>query len=179
MKTKLFFTLILVTLSVVPLWAKGPNGASTSAGLTNAEKANILYLYEEEKLAHDIYVEMYGLYGAYIFNNISESEQRHMSAVAKLISKYELDNTVLQNGPGIFTDEVLQEEYDRLMEKGSLNLTSALKVGVEIEEMDISDIERILEETDKADIKRVLFNLLDGSYNHLDAFYSQLGFIPQ
>ena len=114
-----------------------------------------------------------------LFNNISESEQRHMSAVAKLISKHELDNTVLQNGPGIFTDEVLQEEYDRLMEKGSLNLTSALKVGVEIEEMDISDIERMLEETYKADIKLVLFNLLDGSNNHLDAFYSQLGFIPQ
>lgn len=174
MKTKLFFVLIFLTFSVVPLWAKGPNGTSTSAGLTGSEKANILYLYEEEKLAHDIYVEMYGLYGAYIFNNISESEQRHMSALARLISKYEPDNTVLQNGPGIFINKVLQEEYDRLMEKGSLNLTCALKVGVEIEEMDISDIESMLEETDKADIKRVLFNLLDGSYNHLDAFYSQI-----
>ncbi|MBW1851699.1 MAG: DUF2202 domain-containing protein, partial [Deltaproteobacteria bacterium] len=77
MKTKIFFALILVALSVAPLWAKGPNGPSTSSGLTDTEKANILYLFEEEKLAHDIYVEMYNSYGAYIFNNISESEQRH------------------------------------------------------------------------------------------------------
>ena len=32
------------------------------------------------------------------------------------------------------------------------------------------DIETMLEDTDKADIERVLSNLLDGSYNHLDAF---------
>jgi hypothetical protein len=49
---------------------------------------------------------------------------------------------------------------------------------VEIEEMDIGDIERMLEETDKADIKRVLSNLLNGSYNHLDAFNTQLGLMP-
>ncbi|MBW2428627.1 MAG: DUF2202 domain-containing protein [Deltaproteobacteria bacterium] len=50
---------------------------------------------------------------------------------------------------------------------------------MEIEEMDIADIERMLEETDNADIKRVLSNLLNGSYNHLDAFKTQLGLIPQ
>ena len=179
MKTKLLFALILVALLVAPLWAKGPNGPSTSFGLTDTEEANILYLYEEEKLAHDIYVAMYRLYGAYIFNNISESEQRHMDSVAKLISKYELDDTAVNNGPGIFDNGVIQDEYDRLLGKGNSNLTSALEVGVEIEEMDIGDIERMLEETDKADIKRVLSNLLDGSNNHLDAFNTQLGIVPQ
>ena len=179
MKTKLFFALILVALLVAPLWAKGPNGPSTSSGLTDTEKANILYLFEEEKLAHDIYVEMYRSYGAYVFNNISESEQRHMNSVAKLISKYDLDDTVVNTGPGIFSNEVIQEEYDRLLGKGILNLTSALEVGVEIELMDIGDIERMLTQTEKTDIKRVLSNLLAGSYNHLDAFNTQLGLIPQ
>jgi len=179
MKTKLFFALILVAFLVSPLWAKGPNGPSTSSELTVIEKANILYLYEEEKLAHDIYVEMYNEYGAYIFNNISESEQRHMDSVAKLISKYELDDAVVNNGPGIFTNDVIQGEYIRLLEKGKLSLTDALEVGVEIEVMDIGDIERMLGETDKADIQRVLSNLLDGSENHLDAFNTQLGVISQ
>ena len=178
MKTKLFFALILIALLVAPLWAKGPNGPSTSSGLTDTEKANILYLFEEEKLAHDIYVAMYTLYGAYIFNNISGSEQRHMDSVAKLISKYELDDTVVKSELGIFTNDGLQDEYDRLLEKGETGLTYALEVGVEIEEMDIADIERMLEETDKADIQRVLSNLLDGSHNHLDAFNTQLGLIP-
>ena len=122
---------------------------------------------------------MYSTYGAYVINNISESEQRHMDSVAKLISTYEIDDTVVNNGPGIFSNEVIQEEYDRLLEKGLLNLTSALGVGVEIELMDIGDIERMQTETEKADIKRVLSNLLDGSYNHLDAFNTQLGLITQ
>lgn len=179
MKSKLFFALILVVLLVTPLSAKGPNGPSTSSGLTDTEKANILYLFEEEKLARDIYVKMYSFYGAYVFDNISESEQRHMNSVAKLISKYEIDDTVVNIGPGIFSNEVIQDEYDRLLEKGLLNLTSALEVGVEIELMDIGDIERMQTQTEKADIKRVLSNLLDGSYNHLDAFNTQLGLIPQ
>jgi hypothetical protein len=37
------------------------------------------------------------------------------------------------------------------------------------------DIENMLKETEKADIERVLSNLLDGSKNHLEAFNTQLG----
>ena len=179
MKIKLFFALILVILLVAPLWAKGPKGPSTSSVLTDTEEANILYLFEEEKLAHDIYIEMYDLYGAYIFNNISESEQRHMDAVAKLISKYELDDTVVyDNAPGVFTNGAIQGEYDRLPDDGGKSPTEALKVGVAIEIMDIGDIERMLEETEKTDIERILYNLLAGSENHLDAFNTQLGLNP-
>jgi hypothetical protein len=132
-------------------------------------------------LAHDIYVAMYEAHGAYIFNNISESEQHHMDSVAKLISKYELDDTVLKNGPGSFTDGIIQGEYNRLLEKGELSLNDALEVGVEIEVMDIDDIISMLEELEepvKADIERVLENLLAGSNNHLNAFNTQLGIIP-
>ena len=102
-----------------------------------------------------------------------------MDSVAKLISKYELDDAVVNNGPGIISNGDIQTLYDDLLKKGRGNLTSALEVGVEIEVMDIDDIETTQEETDKADIKRVLSNLLDGSYNHLDAFNTQLGVIPQ
>jgi hypothetical protein len=58
---------------------------------------------------------MYKIHGAYIFNNISESEQRHMDSVAKLIAKYELEDTILNNGPGIFSNDVIRGEYDRLL----------------------------------------------------------------
>lgn len=175
MKTNLFFALILVVLLVAPLWAKGPNSLSTSSELTDTEQANILYLFEEEKLAHDIYAQMHTSYGAYVFNNISDSEQRHMDSVARLIFKYKLDDTVVNNGLGIFTNEDIQAKYNSLLEKGNSNLTSALEAGVEIEKMDIADIQRMLGDTNKVDIERALNNLLDGSYNHLDAFETHLG----
>ena len=101
-----------------------------------------------------------------------------MNTIEKLITKYDLDDAVLYNDHGIFTDVDLQKEYDRLLEAGLVNLTSALEVGVAIEEMDIADIENMLQETDKPDIQRVLLNLLRGSYNHLKAFNKHLGLIP-
>ena len=101
-----------------------------------------------------------------------------MDSVAKLIFKYELDDTVTTKNPGDFDNTIIQDEYDRLLVKGGLSLASALEAGVEIQEMDIDDIERMLGETDKNDITRVLNNLLDGSYNHLDAFETHLGITP-
>ena len=178
MKIKTLFASILVVFLVAPLWAKGPNDPLASFQLTETEEADILYLYEEEKLARDIYVEMHNAYGAYLFNRISRSEQRHMDAVERLINKYGLDDTVLYNDHGIFTDENLQIEYNRLFEEGLKNLTSALQVGVTIEEMDIADIENMLENAGRPDIQRILSHLLRGSYRHLEAFTLHLDLIP-
>jgi len=51
--------------------------------------------------------------------------------------------------------------------------------GVQIGEMDIADLVRMKAETNKSDIIRVMTNLLDGSYNHLTAFETQIGYITQ
>ena len=49
-----------------------------------------------------------------------------------------------------------------------------LKVGVFIEETDIADLGAGIASTTRRDIKKVYSNLLRGSYNHLDAFCSNL-----
>jgi hypothetical protein len=138
--------------------------------LTELEELNILYMREEEKLARDVYLVMYDLWGANIFANISESEQRHMDAIQRLITRYGLTDPVTDDVIGTFTDPDLQELYDDLIEAGEVSLEEALKVGVAIEELDIADLERALTETDKRNIERVFQNLLNGSNNHLDAF---------
>ena len=43
-------------------------------------------------------------------------------------------------------------------------------VGRAIEEMDISDLQTAMDETNKVDLNNVYGNLLNGSFNHLDAF---------
>ena len=43
--------------------------AATS--LTAAEKYWLTYMREEEKLARDVYISMYNIWGAQIFNNIN------------------------------------------------------------------------------------------------------------
>ncbi|MEN6306899.1 MAG: DUF2202 domain-containing protein [Anaerohalosphaeraceae bacterium] len=64
--------------------------------------------------------------------------------------------------------------YSQLITKGSLSFKDALEAGVMIEEMDIHNIELMLLGVTQRDVKNVLTNLLAGSYNHLDAFNTQL-----
>lgn len=143
-----------------------------SATLTDAEKANLLHMREEEKLARDVYNKLYELYNMPVFRNIAISEQRHMDAILNLLTGYGLTDPVAGKGPGEFTP-AFQPLYDELIAKGT-NLTEAFKVGVEIEELDIADLEKAINATEVPTLLRVYNNLLAASRNHLAAFSSKL-----
>jgi len=134
-----------------------------------------LFMREEEKLAGDVYSELATIWDLGVFWNIAESEQQHMDAVLNLLTKYGLEDPA--GDPGVFDNSVLQELYDKLIEKGEQSLFDALYVGVEIEEIDIDDLTVYLENENISnnDIRQVFTNLLNGSYNHLAAFNSHLG----
>ena len=143
-----------------------------SVTLTQEEIDGILFMREEEKLAHDVYVTFYDLYANKIFLNIAASEQRHTEAVLRLINFYGLEDPA-KEGIGEFKNQELQDLYDLLMSMGT-DLISALKVGVLIEETDIEDITALMEQTEVKNILQVYGNLLNGSLNHLKSFESTL-----
>ena len=176
-KKAIGFTVVLISLLMaVPLSAKGPaagkNGRSPGI-LTDKEIAHITYMREEEKLARDVYLTLYEIYEASIFANISESEQRHMDALERLIDKYGLEDPVDDDTVGNFTNPVFTKLYMELVEKEEMGYCDALQVGIDIEVLDIGDIEIALNDVAARDVTRVLNNLLNGSYNHLNAFTSQ------
>ncbi len=145
--------------------------------LSDVEEQGILFMREEEKLARDVYKKLGELYPeAQIFQNIAQSEQRHMDAVKALIDKYNLPDPVESTNDqiGVFQNAELQKAYNDLIERGSQSLEEALKVGAYIEELDIIDLEKRIEEIDNQDIKLVYENLERGSRNHLRAFVSNL-----
>ena len=140
-----------------------------SGELSDAEIAGIMEMREEEKLARDVYLFFYDMYGYITFNNISKSEQAHSNAMKYLIDGYGLEDPFLEN-PGEFTNPDFAELYSTLTQQGSESLVAALKAGAFIEEYDINDLQNLLEETQNADIIRVYSNLLRGSNFHLRAF---------
>lgn len=169
----LAMVILICTCLVSPLLAIGGNGKGGGASpiLTEKEATDLIFLREEEKLARDVYLALYDVWGTQIFLNISGSEQRHMNSVADLLIKYGLEDPVGNNHPGVFTNDMINLLYDELVAKGSSSLQDALEVGVIIELMDIHDIEvEMLPDATQTDVRRVLTNLLAGSYNHLDAF---------
>jgi len=135
------------------------------------EIADLLFMREEEKLAHDVYTVLYEQYGQKIFTNIAASELKHTEAILLLLNRYGLEDPVGDNGPGVFTNEDLQNLYNELVESGSQSLTNALLVGLAIEEIDILDLEEAMAGTELQAILMVYGNLLKGSHNHLRAFF--------
>ncbi len=142
------------------------------ADLTDEEIAGLLWMREEEKLAHDVYVTLYDLWGLQIFSNISEAETRHTTAVQQLLDRYDLDDPAAGNPVGTFTDPAIQALYDELVARGSVSIVDALTVGATIEDLDIVDLQE--RATGTPDIAMVYANLERGSRNHLRAFVRTL-----
>jgi len=144
------------------------------APLSDDEASGLLYMVEEEKLARDVYLTLYEKWGLQVFNNIANSEARHMDAVLGLIEKYNLTAPETLDKVGVFQNPELQALYDQLIERGSKSEVEALKVGTLIEETDIKDLEDWIAKTDNEDIKAVYSNLIRGSERHLRAFVKNL-----
>ncbi len=142
--------------------------------LSEAEKAALMVMREEEYLAYDVYDVLGKMYSRRVFLNISKSESRHTEAVKALIEKYGLTDPALNHEQGVFNNTDLQSLYNSLIAKGSESVLQALIVGATIEDVDIYDLEKHLEITDNEDIKMVFQNLMRGSRNHLRAFYRNI-----
>ena len=140
--------------------------------LTKVEADDLLFMREEEKLARDVYITMYGEWGVRVFDNISQSEQTHMDSILGLLDKYGLEDPVL--GFGKFADVELQELFDTLIVAGLSSELDALMVGALIEEVDMEDIVLAMGRTDESDILTVYGNLLAGSENHLSSFVKNI-----
>ena len=150
------------------------SSAVNANGLTDAEVEGLLYMREEEKLAHDVYITLYDIWGLQLFNNIANSELSHTNAVKNLLDIYGIDDPATGAAVGVFTNPTLQSLYDDLVAAGSKSLADALKVGAAIEEIDILDLQQNLTGMTNTNIRQVYENLLMGSKNHLRAFTSTL-----
>jgi hypothetical protein len=170
--------LVMASLAAVPFAAQAAKGdqpagkrpsASALVPLDEAEVATLKWMREEEKLARDMYLTLNTYFPAKIFTNIAASEQKHFDALGKKLDLYGIDDPA-QEGIGVFTDPDLQALYDELLGLGMVSYVEALKVGVIIEEADLTDLELAIEGTDSVPLARTYQHLLTGSEHHLAAF---------
>jgi hypothetical protein len=134
----------------------------------------MLLMREEEKLARDVYLALYDIWGIKTFANIARSEQQHMDAMATLLDLHGVDDPVAGSEYGEFKDAHLAELYNQLVELGSKSPADAVLVGATIEDLDIYDLEVLLSETDEPNAVQVYTNLVRGSENHMRSFVRQL-----
>jgi hypothetical protein len=147
---------------------RGGGGGATT--LTDQEKNDLIFMREEEKLARDVYLTLYDIWGTPVFANIASSEQQHMDAMLSLLNTYSLPDPAAGNLVGEFLNAELQALYDALIARGKQSALEALQVGGVIEETDIEDLNAAMATSRLSNIDKVYQNLLNGSYNHLRAF---------
>jgi hypothetical protein len=139
----------------------------------DATEEQLVYLIEEEKLAHDVYSAMFDLWGSRVFGNILNSEESHQSQVLTVMNTRDIADP-RSSKVGVFVNADLQSLYNELIAKGSKSAVDAYEVGVAIEELDIDDLTKMLATAKDADVIAMMENLRRGSENHLRAFNNQL-----
>ena len=144
-----------------------------SVSVDPQEIADLTMLREEEKLARDVYIYAYSVYGKVVFNNISKSEQTHMDKVLEVLDLYGISDPASPI-EGVFNDSTLQQLYHDLTALVDVSLLSAYIVGATIEDLDIYDIREFMTHTPTTLILDMYDNLACGSGNHLRSFYSNI-----
>jgi hypothetical protein len=144
---------------------------TTDSTVDTSNLAEMLtFIVQEEKLAHDLYVQLASTSGAQQFANIVNSESTHISLVQGLLVSYNIVDPTVGLAEGEFLDQDLQALYDSLLASGSVDRAGAIAAGIAVEEKDIADIEAMLATDLPSDVASVLERLLSGSQNHLAAF---------
>ncbi len=144
--------------------------AQAASTISAQEAADLQFMCEEEKLAHDVYAALYAKWQTPVFLNIQKSEATHTASVKTLLDRFGIQDPVTRQNPGEFTHPEFATLYRQLVDEGSQSLSAALAVGRKIEELDIKDLNERIARTQNPDILRVYGNLKRGSENHLRAF---------
>ncbi|NTV27999.1 MAG: DUF2202 domain-containing protein [Methanothrix sp.] len=146
---------------------------ATAATITSREKEGMLFIWEEEKAARDLYMSLYDKNNLTIFMNLVRSEQSHMDQAKAIIDKYGL--AIPGNGEqGVFQNKTLQKIHDDLQAEGLRSDQDALMVAAAFEEISIMDLEKEISATKTEDIRVVYQGVLAGSRKHLRSYVADL-----
>ena len=106
--------------SAAPMVTTAPKAPVVDKGIATADatEEQLVYLIEEEKLAHDVYAAMFDLWGSRVFGNILNSEETHQSQVLAVMATRDIDDP-RSSKAGVFVNKELQDLYDELIAKGS------------------------------------------------------------
>ncbi len=144
--------------------------ADAQGSLTDAQKRTLQGNAEEEKLAHDVYVQLAKSSGDLRFTRIATAETRHLAAVRELLDRYDVADPTKGLTEGEFKTQAVADDYQRLVHEGSASLADALRVGGQIERADIAALEKAQKGLDAPDVATMYAHLQRASQMHLRAF---------
>jgi hypothetical protein len=161
----------------------------TKVDLNATQTASLAYMWHEEKLAYDLYMELGSLWNISPMKMIAgNSEIVHMQYVEELVAWYDINITDVPDYnvsysaaeldamvPGTFAIPAIQALYDDLNASGQPSKVDSLQVGCIVEVTDVNDLNAYIEQSagNQALIDTFTF-LRTGSYKHYWKFHDTL-----
>lgn len=160
--------------------------------LTKSQLDSLHYMWNEEKLAKDLYLALNAVYPANSLKNIAtNAETQHVGSMEALLAKYSQTQAVIDSynqahpttpitqlsaiPPGVFTDTTLQTLYNTLYNEGIISATASLQAGCKVEVTDVTDLDQDIIDAGSAKDLVTFFEILRaGSYNHYWSFDNAL-----
>ena len=124
MKGRIIFVAMALLLSVASV------AQANKTAISQKEKDGLVYMLEEEKLARDVYDLMFEKWGSAQFENITQSERRHMAFVENLLVQFQINYSIPEAGK--FDNPILQNLYNKLVSGGLQSEVSAFRSGATI-----------------------------------------------
>lgn len=137
-----------------------------------SDSSQLVRLYEEEVLAHDLYVALAEKHpDIRPLQNIPHSEAYHQEVMAEIL-KAEGIAIPPPTKDRRFVTKGLDKTYRQWLKEGRKSEVDACRVGVRLEDHDIADLRQA--QTAFPEHKEALANLEAASNNHLRAFHRNL-----
>ena len=167
-------------------FVNGHTKNNNPAKLKADQKYALAYMWNEERLAKDIYSALNEIYPVKVFENVAKAEAKHVQAVESLVKKYDVNindttdftgaysaSQLAAASPGRYAVAAVQGLYDELYAKGVQSKVDALQVACMVETTDIKDLESyiaVAQQTRASDLITVFENLKTASHKHYWAF---------
>lgn len=137
-----------------------------------ANPADLIRLYEDEILAHDLYVALGKMHPEIMpLQNIPHSEARHREMMAEVLKAEGIELPKPADGKR-FVSEGLDATFAQWLAEGSKSPADACRVGTRLEDHDIAELRKA--QIDFPRHKDMLSALESASHNHFRAFHRNL-----
>ncbi|MBK9488308.1 MAG: DUF2202 domain-containing protein [Haliscomenobacter sp.] len=166
----------ILALSILVSAAFALHSQSLIGSQLKSKEAIILYLIEQEKVAHDLYRVLDTMWVTDVFNRVSNEELQHMAKLSAVACEFMIDVPAHFNEypEGQFVDGKLRRLYTDLLVAANFSLEEAYRACANLEERKILDLKAALREPN-FEIETLTYKaLLIGAEDNLKLFIREL-----
>lgn len=165
-----------LVLSILLCAAFALRAQSLIGNQLKSKEAVIMYLVEQEKLAHDFYRSLDTMWVTDIFNRVANEEYEHVGKLSAVAAELMINvpNHFNEYPMGQFIDSKLRHLYTELMISANFSLEDAYRTSANLEERKMVDLKMALKEPN-FELENLTYKaLLIGSEDNFKAFIRAL-----